>query len=1073
MTGDSSAASGEGISSGIRADRLRCEYLENPVGIDVEAPRLSWVVSGSGRGVRQTAYRILAASTAEGLDAGTGDLWDSGRVESSSAAQIPYEGAPVGSRTRVYWKVRIWDGGGRPSPWSQTAFWETGILRPEEWIAEWIALPQPEEKDPLDLQECRWIWYPEEDSAAEVPAGTRYFRRTFDIPPDRTIVQARILMDADDRFTLFANGIQASSDDITTQQWQVLNEINLRRHLRPGRNCLAVRAVNREPGPAGLVGRLRIDFEEGPPLILEIDRSWKTSREAPEGWTATEFDDSDWDAPYECAPFGEGIWGEIDDDRILYQPCPFLRREFPIRGTVRRAVVSATALGLYELRLNGRRVGDAALTPGWTDYHQRIQVQSWDVTEALRPGNNVLGAVLGDGWYAGNVAHVGRFQYGRYPLRFLLQLHVEYADGSSEEIVSDGRWRGASGPIRYSDLQKGELYDARLEEDGWDRPGFDDAGWRPVETLPLDSAPVAGRLVAQRAPLVRVMERIRPVDVRKVREGVFIFDLGQNIAGRCRLRVRGGTAGTEITLRHGEMLQPDGELYTENLRGVEAMDRYVVRGDRPEEIYEPRFTVHGFRYVEMTGYPGTPDRETIEGCVLYSSMPVAGGFETSSELLNRLQHNLNWSLRANFISVPTDCPQRNERMGWTGDAQIFAPAATFNRETAAFFTKWTYDILGAQDSNGAFCDVAPRVRGIGAGNNAWGDAGVLIPWLLHRFYGDQHVVRESFEAMKRWIEFQKATSDRLIRPDTGYGDWLSVGEETPRPVMNTAYFERVTRLFARMAASIGRMEEARRYGSLADRIRKAFQDAFVQRDGRILGDTQTAYALAIDFDLLDEPLLQRAGEYLVENIRSRGGHLSTGFVGTASIMPALLRTGHTDVFYELLDQRSFPSWGFMIDQGATTMWERWNSWTPDSGMGDASMNSFNHYAFGAVGEWFYRGILGIETDPDTPGFARIRISPHPGGRLRWARGYYDSVRGRIEVSWRRKDGIFELDTSIPPNTTALVAIPAAGEDDVTESGKPLQRTEGLLRKPGVSGGRVLVEIGSGSYRFRSVRPDSK
>ena len=1054
-------------TTALKANRLRCESLENPLGLDEPRPRLSWILQADRRGDRQTAYHIAVATSPELLRADSPDLWDSGRVASDRTSRIEYEGTPLGSRTRAYWRVKVWDHADRSAPWSDIAFWETGLLEPDDWQAEWIGLPDCSEPDPLDLEGCFWVWHPGENAALNANPADLFFRGAVEIDARRTVRRARFLLTADDEFTLYANGKQASSDDITTRDWRELNEIDLTRTLRPGANVIAIRAANRTAGPAGLIGRLRVDFTSGDPLSIDIDARWKTAGDTAEGWAEPGFDDGSWCEAYEHTRFGEGHWGRPGTARVPMQPCPHLRKEFTIEEPVRRASLSATALGVYELRLNGERVGDAVLPPGWTDYDKRIQVQTWDVTRRLRPGPNAFAAILGDGWYAGNIGHVGRYQYGSCPLRFLLQLSVEYENGARTEISSNGSWRASTGPILASDLQAGETYDARLERPGWDQPGFDDAAWQPADAVDLADAPVRGRLVAQRSPTVQVTRTLRPEAITQPNPGVYIIDLGQNMVGRCRLRVR-GPAGAEVTLRHGEMLYPDGTLYTENLRGVAATDRYILRGEG-EEIFEPRFTFHGFRYVELTGYPGEPDLESVTGCVVHSAMAQCGTFDCSDPMLNRLQRNLNWSLRGNFLSVPTDCPQRNERMGWTGDAEVFAPTACFNRNTSAFFTKWMQDVADAQGPAGEFRDVAPQVRGMGGGNNAWGDAGVIIPWTLYKFYGDTRVIERHYDAMTRWIDYLRANSRDLIRPEGGYGDWLAVGADTPTDLINTAYFALSASRMAEMAAAIGRNDDAAGFAALFEDVRKAFNRAYVDKAGRVRGDTQCGYALALNFGLLDADTREKALSHLRDNIRRNGGRLTTGFVGTASLLPALVRNGALDEFYDILLQRAFPSWGYMIDQDATTMWERWNSWSDETGWGDAAMNSFNHYAFGAVGEWLFRAVAGLDTAPDDVGFRRLVIRPRPGGGLTRSAAVYDSVSGRIVSCWELRGGRLVVDVVVPPGATADVYVPAAAPNQVT-----VGETLGA-QPPGVSlssmvDGAAVFQVASGSYHFETPAP---
>jgi len=894
--------------------RPRCEYLTNPLGIDIARPRLSWTLESARRAQRQSAYQILVAADEESLRAGAGDLWDSGRVESGQSVHVDYAGPAPRSGQRCWWAVRVWDQDDAVSPYSAPSWWEMGLL------------------DPADWGDTAWI------------------------------------------------GLDTMSDD------------------PPG-----------DPDLPGLV------------------------------------------------------------------PSPYLRRTFTLTKPVRRARLYATARGLYEARLNGQRVGDALLAPGWTDYTTRIQYQTYDVTTLLRDGENALGAILGTGWYAGYLGFAG--QYGLYGTRpqLLARLHIEYDDGATETIVSDGAWRAATGPILYSDFLMGESYDARADLPRWDAPGYDDAAWTAAAVADRDATP----LVADRAEPVRVAQELKPVAITRLDDGAFIVDMGQNMVGWVRLRVA-GAAETRVRLRFAEMLDAGGALYTENLRTARQTDTYILKGDG-EEIFEPRFTVHGFRYVEVTGYPGDLTPDAIMGRVVGSDTPAVGTFECSSALVNQLQRNIEWGQRGNFLSVPTDCPQRDERLGWMGDAQIFARTASCNADVAAFFTKWLADVADAQAPAGAFPDIAPllALRGtdLSHGAPAWGDAGVIVPWTLYQVYGDTRILTQYYEGMARWLAYLEAANpDYLWRHARGndFGDWLALdgddpskafGSRTPKDLLATAYYAYDARLMSRVARALGRAEDAARYGALFDTIKAAFRRAYVSDDGRVAGATQTGYVLALHMDLLPGDLRAAAADRLVETIRDRGWRLTTGFVGVGYLLPVLTETGHADVAYRLLLNETYPSWGYSIRQGATTIWERWDGWTAEGGFEDPGMNSFNHYSLGSVGEWLYRYVAGIDVDPARPGYDHILIRPCPGGGFTHARATYDSIRGRIVSAWRVEDGAFSLHVTIPANTTATVYLPTSNIAAVTEAGAPARGVEGVeaLR---VEAGRVVLVVGSGAYDFR-------
>ncbi len=682
------------------------------------------------------------------------------------------------------------------------------------------------------------------------------------------------------------------------------------------------------------------------------------------------------------------------------KPCTYLRRAFTLTAPVRRAVLYATARGVFEARLNARRVGDAELAPGWTDYRRRIEYAAHDVTALLVGGENTLDAVLGDGWYAGFVGFDPKrngAHYGDTP-ELLCELHVEHSDGARTVVASDGTWKATTGPLRYADLLHGEYCDARREL----------GAWRPVAVRANDAT-----LVPERAQPVRVTEELEPVAVTE-RDGGWIYDLGQNMVGRVRIEVE-GEAGTVVTLRFAEMLESDGALHVANLRTARQLDTYVLRG-AGREVFEPRFTFHGFRYVEVRGLQPL----ALAGRVIGSDTPRSGWFACSNELVNQLWRNLNWGQRGNFLSVPTDCPQRDERLGWLADAQVFLATASLNMDVAAFITKWGDDVLDAQSPEGAYPDVAPRLVADRDGAPAWADAGIIVPWLLWRRYGDTRLPARHWDAMERYMDYLlRHNPDLLWRERRGndYGDWLAVGADTPRDVLATACWAHDARLMAELARALDKPDRAAHYERAHDGIVAAFNRAFVGADAYIEGDTQTVYLLALHMDLLPRELRARAAERLVADIEAHGGHLTTGFVGVGLLCPVLSELGYSDVAHRLLANETFPSWGYSIRRGATTIWERWDGWTEEGGFQTAMMNSFNHYSLGSVGQWLYEYVAGIRAL--APGYRRILIAPEPG-ELEWFDATYRSVRGPIRSAWRAGG---RLDVEIPANVTATVRVP--------------------------------------------------
>jgi alpha-L-rhamnosidase len=757
--------------------------------------------------------------------------------------------------------------------------------------------------------------------------------------------------------------------------------------------------------------------------------------------------------------------GPADPVANALMPAPYLRRSFLITQPVKRARLYVTALGLYEARLNGQRVGDAVLAPGWTDYGQRIGYQTYDVTGLLHQGENAIGAIIADGWYCGFTGFDAKragSHYGDAP-EFLAQLVIGLADGGEQVIVTDHRWQARFAAIRHADLLMGERHDLALEPDGWDRAGYRPAaGWRQVRSRELDDRP----LVADPGPPIRVIEDIAPLSIASRDDGLHIIDFGQNLTGWLRMELDGPAAA--IKVRHAEVLAPDGSLYTDNLRTARQTDEFATgefaAGGGPR-VLEPRFTLHGFRYAEISGDIAEAD---IVARVVHSDIAPAGSFECSLPWLNQLARNIDWGQRGNFISVPTDCPQRDERLGWLGDAQVFARTACYNRDVAAFFHKWLDDVADAQFGSGAYSDIAPRLNIGWAGAPAWGDAGVIVPWTLHQMYGDTAILARHYDAMTRWMGFIERGNPGYLRTrdlGNGYNDWLAPGEDdTPPALLATAYWAHDAALMAEIAEVLGRPDDAAGYRALRAKIGSAFTEAFVAPDGQVTSGTQTSYVLALHMDLIEDGLRDAAAGHLVAAIQRADWHLTTGFAGVGYLLPVLCSTGRVDIAYRLLEQRTAPSWRYMVDAGATTIWERWDGWTLEHGFQSAWMNSFNHYSLGSVGEWLYRYVLGIDQPNGGAGFARLLVRPHADGGLDWARGSYQSVLGPVATSWQRSSGQFTLRLDLPPNATASVRLPSGSPEDARHNGT--RPPTGIEPYPGSRDGREAVfEVGSGAHEF--------
>lgn len=1033
---------------------LRCEYHVDPQGIDVLQPRLFWrldAVKPSQRGLRQRAYRVLVASNADALAANRGDLWDSTRIVSDKTTRIVYQGKPLRSEQPCYWKVKVWDQDGSPSDWSPTAEWSMGLLSPDDWQAAWIGLDAPALQENV-LQNAQWIWFPEKDPQADAPIGTRFFRREIDLPTNTVITKATMYVAADNRFNLFVNGNEAKSG----AGFSAAEAIDLTHRLRAGRNLLALSVANEgeSANPAGLLGSLCVETSNGRSLKITTDEDWRSCNVERPKWSAVDYVDADWKPARVVGTVGCAPWGKVAASSKIYRPSPMLRRDFHVNKEVRRVMVYATSLGVYQLRLNGRRVGEDYLTPGWTDYNKRLYYNAYDVTSLVRPGDNTIGGILADGWYAGNLSILGQFRYGKN-LRLRAQLTIEYQDGDRQTIATDADWQGTlDGPIRRSDMQDGETYDARQELTGWDSPGFEATGWRRVQT----GKAYEGVLQAYPGDTLHAFESIKPIGRSEPKPGVFVYDMGQNFAGWAQLRVQ-APAGAKVVLRFAEMLNADGTIYTENLRSARCTDEYVAKGDGIE-IWEPSFSFHGFRYVELTGLPEKPQLDAVTGIAATSPRRETGDFQCSNPMLNRLYENIVWGQRSNYFEVPTDCPQRDERLGWTGDTQVFIRTGCYNQDVAAFFTKWLQDLEDSQREDGAFGNQAPELHG--HGSPGWADAGIICPWTFWQVYGDTRVIEKHYDAMARWIDHMQRKSEGMLRPAIGYGDWLSLGEDTPKDLIATAYFAYTVKLMSEMADAIGRAKDAEKYEELHRSIRTAFIRAYVNREGHVQGETQTAYLMALRFGLMPEDMQEAATTHLVKAIEAENWHLSTGFLGVNLLLPTLEQVGRSDVAYRLLQNTTYPSWGYSVVNGATTIWERWNSYTIKDGFGDAGMNSFNHYAYGSAGQWMLSAVAGI--DAESPGFRSIRIRPRISDDLDYAQGHYDSIQGRIQTRWRRDNGGTRLSVRVPPNTHATVHVPASAPEIVHEGGVVASESPGvsLLR---TESGQVMYRVGSGEYEF--------
>lgn len=763
------------------------------------------------------------------------------------------------------------------------------------------------------------------------------------------------------------------------------------------------------------------------------------------------------------------IPGYPEDDPM--RPSPLFRKEFTAKKKISSAMAYITAHGMYEAQINGQRVGDAYFTPGWTAYEKRIQYQVYDVTNLLTKGKNAIAVTLGSGWYRGIIGYSNHPNVYGKDIALLMQVTITYSDGSRELIVSDESWKSATGKIRYAEIYNGETDDANKDRTGWAMPGYNDADWvqAKTENASMDV------LVPTENELVKKHETFQPVKIFKTPEGEQVIDFGQNLVGWVKLKVK-GKAGDTIVVSHAEVLDKAGNFYTTNLRAAKAQDKYILKGGE-EEIFEPHFTWHGFRYIRLEGYPGDIKPENFEAVALYSDMQPTGNFSSSNTLVNQLQHNIQWGQKGNFVDVPTDCPQRDERLGWTGDAQVFSRTAAFNMSVNNFFAKWLKDVAADQLPNGAVPHVIPNVLGSGnAGSAGWADVANIIPWNMYLAYGDKQILENQYNSMKKWVGYiQSVSINNLWNTGSHFGDWLfySPADDnggraavTDKSLIAQCFYANSTQMVINTAKVLDQKNDIVYYENLLQQIKTAFLKEYVTPNGNLVSSTQTAYVLALNFDMLPESLRQQAADRLVKNIKAYGNHLTTGFLGTPYLCHVLTRFGYTDIAYTLLLQDKYPSWLYPVKMGATTIWERWDGIKPDGSFEVPSMNSYNHYAYGAIGDWMYRIMAGIDTYEDGPGYRHSKIQPHIGGGFTNASAGLDTYYGTLSSSWKLEGNNIILDIEIPANTSSTVYLPSNNPGLVIQNGKQLTSADtASTNQEDRKNGYVVVELGSGKYHF--------
>ena len=1134
------------LSAALTPMNLRCELRTNPLGIGNARPAVSWQLQSTGqfRGEVQSAYQIQVGSTP-----GAADLWDSGKVTSSATAGILYAGLPLSSGQLCYWHVLVYDGNNNVSTWSATAQWSMGLLNQSDWSAQWIGYdaayqftPQQSASNALfNTSGLSWVGY-----SGETPQGNLYqstLRRQIILPAGQPFTNAVMALYADNSCNVFVNGQPITN---AAYRWEATAKINVAPWLHSGTNVIALAATNTDAQLAGVIGRLVIQFSSGAVSNIPVDTTWKAAQWPSGNWAQTNYDDSSWTVP---ATGGTG-WGTPALNDLARVPAPYLRKNFSVGQSVTRATVHVTALGAYELHLNGQKVGNDVLTPGWTQFKNRVYYQTYDVTGLVQTGSNTIGAILGDGWFASDLGFKGaRLNYGG-ATRLLAQLVLQLSDGSTQTVVSDGTWKASYGPILFGDLLMGSEYDARLELPGWDNPNYNDSSWQPVAITSSASANLytnVTTLVASKVtnnvlnlavnnttmggdpafgtakilqiiyqvggginqtqsfaenstatlsgggqsltivqalygdpaaianpngPLVmaaitepsRILETIAPTNLTVPKPGCYTFDLGQNMVGWVRLNVT-GNAGDRITVRHGEMLNSDGTVYAANLRGANSTDFFDFATNGPA-TFEPRFTFHGFRYVEIRGLTTPPTLSSVTGLVVHSDMPRTGNFQCSDSRVNQLYNNLVWGQKGNYVEVPTDCPQRDERLGWTGDTEFFVPTAAYNFDVQTFFRRHSITFCeDSQDSDGSYPNVIPDI-GAGARAGAWEDAAWICPYTVYKVYGDTNIIADHYASFQNFGQYLAANASGYVIASLpgDFGDWLNLGGGASSKIIDTAFYAYYAQAMSEMAAAIGRSADASAYSSLHDNIVAAFAN-FFNPDGSFTdGSSQTAYSLAFTLNLVPANLLGQAQAQFANSIAQFNNHLATGFIGTPRLLPALHAAGRDDLAYTVLLQNTYPSWLYQVSLGATTMWERWDGWTPAGGFQAVTMNSFNHYSFGAVGEYLYGNIGGISAA--SPAYKTIRLQPIPGNGLTWANTSFNSQPGLISTAWTNAGGVFNLETVVPPNSAAQIFVPTTNAAAITESGSPAASSPGVTYL-GFSNGFAMYSVGSGDYHWSS------
>ena len=1071
--------------------KLECESLTTPLGMDSEKPVLSWKIEDSRHSARQTAYQIQVASSEENLAGGKADVWDSGQVASDNSIGVWYAGPALEPSKRYYWRVVTWDQDGQPSAPSAVSWWETGLLKQENWKAKWIGYEEPELRK---VREAGAMWISNAETKA--PEGAKQtshdFRFHFELA--KPVRRSVLYVTGEESAAAWVNGTQVLKADPLPpwgqMPWKTYSVRDVSKEVHTGQNVLAVEVLRYSPdarrrergvSQTPMSATLYLETEDGSvQTFTSSTKGWLAKLNAGGDWQAPGFADRSWkeairyDRP--ASNFGSDKPGDAGPTGAV----KLLRRTFEISKPVASARIYATALGAYKLSLNGQRVGDQILSPGWTDFRERVVYQAYDVTSEIKEGRNAIAALLAAGWYSTPLQWYRQgHNYGDTPPALRAQLRIQYEDGSVDWILTDEKWKADISPTLFAEIYDGETYDARKLQPHWDTAAFDDKQWKGAEVV----APKETQIVWQYFQPIRVEKSLKGKRITNPSPGVYIIDFEQNLSGVVRIRAE-GPAGTDVKLRFAEILNPDGSLYTENLRTAKATDHFILAGHGTEE-FQPNFTFHGFRYVEVSGLSAAPKLDDVKAIVFHTDAPFTAKLETGSTMLNKLWSNILWGQRSNFVGVPTDCPQRDERLGWSADAQVFWRTATYNMDLIAFSRKFGADLRGTQIGTDMYGIFAPGTSDPNPGyGTGWSDAGVVIPWTSWIQTGDKQVIEQNWQGMEKYLAaIQAANPDYLWKKNYGipFADWLAPEGVTPVDLIATAYWAYDVTLMSEMAHAAGKTEDERKYRELFERIKAAFGKAYVRPDGFVGGvppppvfasgtdkplgkepvETQTGYVLALHMNLLPDSLRAAAAKRLVDRLEANHWRLGTGFLGTPYLLSALTDTGHADVAYRLLLNTEYPSWGYLVEHGATTMWERWNG---DQMRNDPSMNSYNHYAYGAVADWIYRYAAGIDTVPTEPGFHVIQLHPNFDKTLGSLDFSYDSSYGTIHSAWKVSGNSATWNLTIPANATGHLPLDEAQAQAFTLDAQPLAKSDkirALLR----DSSKVEYELPAGSYSF--------